>query len=130
MKDKFTRFMVGRYGNDRLNQFLLIVSIVFLVFSFLGGRFFYVITLFILIYTYYRMFSRKIYKRSAENQWYIKREMKVRSFFLRKKNEIKIRKTHHIYKCPSCKQKIRIPKGKGKIEIKCPKCKTAFIKKS
>lgn len=130
MREKFARFMIGRYGNDRLNQFLMVAAIVSLVISFLGGRFFYLIALLLIILSYFRMFSRKIYKRSAENQWYLQKEMKVRSFFKKKKNEMNIRKTHHIYKCPSCRQKIRVPRGRGKIEIRCQKCGNKFIKKS
>lgn len=130
MKNKLAQFMRGRYGNDRFNQFLMIVAIVAMVISIFGGNLFWLLALLFMGYAYYRMFSRQIYKRSGENQWYLKQEMKVRSFFQRKKKELEIRKTHHIYHCPSCKQKIRVPKGKGKIEIRCQKCGTKFQKKS
>lgn len=130
MKEKFSRFMQGRYGNDKFNQFLMIVALICLVISFLGGNVFYLVALLFMIYAYYRMFSRKISVRSAENQWYLKKEMKVRSFFMGRKKELGQRKTHHIYKCPNCKQKIRVPKGRGKIEIRCQKCGTKFIRNS
>ena len=122
--------MQGRYGNDKFNQFLMIVALICLVISFLGGNVFYLVALLFMIYAYYRMFSRKISVRSAENQWYLKKEMKVRSFFMGRKKELGQRKTHHIYKCPNCKQKIRVPKGRGKIEIRCQKCGTKFIRNS
>lgn len=130
MKEKFSRFMQGRYGNDKFNQFLMIIALVCLVISLLGGKAFYLIALLFMIYAYYRMFSKKIYVRSAENQWYLKKEMKVRAFFQGKKKELAQKKTHHIYKCPNCKQKIRVPRGRGKIEIRCQKCGTKFIKNS
>lgn len=122
--------MQGRYGNDKFNQFLMIIALVCLVISLLGGKAFYLIALLFMIYAYYRMFSKKIYVRSAENQWYLKKEMKVRAFFQGKKKELAQKKTHHIYKCPNCKQKIRVPRGRGKIEIRCQKCGTKFIKNS
>ena len=83
MKEKLQRFMWGRYGNDRFNQFLLIVALVCLALSFFGLRIFYVLALALLVYVYYRMFSRNMSKRSAENQWYLKKEMKVRSWWQR-----------------------------------------------
>ena len=130
MKEKLQRFMWGRYGNDRFNQFLMIVALVCLALSFFGLRIFYVLALALLVYVYYRMFSRNIPKRYAENQKYLQMTRGIRTFFYRQRNMITQRKTHHIYKCPSCKQKIRVPKGKGKIEIRCPKCNTRFIKRS
>ncbi len=130
MKEKFYRFMQGRYGNDQLNRFLMILVMVFLVLSiFIDGPF-YLLGLLGIIYTYFRMFSKNIYKRSAENTAYLKYEYKVKQWWATLKRDMKQRKTHHIYKCPSCKQKIRIPRGKGKIEIRCPKCSHTFIKKS
>jgi len=130
MKEKLTQFMQGRYGNDRLNQFVMIAAIVSIVISFFGGSLFYLIALALMIYTYFRMLSRNIYKRSAENQWYLKQEMKIKGLLKKNKAAVVQRKTHHIYKCPNCKQKIRVPRGRGKIEIRCQKCGTAFIKKS
>lgn len=130
MREKFQRFMYGRYGNDKLNQFLMIVSIVFLVLSFFRVPFAYYVTLFILIYSYFRMFSRNIGKRAAENQWYLAKEWKVKNFFRKKKSEIKQSKEYHIYRCPNCKQKLRVPRGKGKIVVHCRKCGGEFMKKS
>ncbi len=130
MKEKFYRFMQGRYGNDQLNRFLMILVIVCFMFSLFGVRPFYVVGIALLIYSYFRMLSRNTYKRSAENSVYLKYEYRVRQKFSAWKRDMSQRKTHHIYRCPSCRQKIRIPRGKGKIEIRCPKCSQTFIKKS
>ncbi len=130
MKEKFYRFMLGRYGSDQLSKFLMILVFVCLGLSLFGIHLFYVLGLGLLIYAYFRMFSKNIYKRSAENSAYLKYEYKVKQFFATWKRDMKQRKTHHIYRCPSCKQKIRVPRGKGKIEIRCPKCGHTFIKNS
>ncbi len=130
MREKLSQFMRGRYGNDRFNQFLMIVALVCLVLSMFGLNVFYLIAVMFMIYAYYRMFSRKIYQRAGENQWYLQKEAKVRNWFQSKKKQLAQSKTHHIYKCPNCKQKIRVPRGRGKIEIRCQKCGTKFIKKS
>lgn len=131
MKEKFIRFMYGRYGMDSLGKFTIAVGLISIVLSsFVRWRFLPVLSWACIIYTYYRMFSKNIYKRSSENQWYLNKTYKVRNFIYKQKQLFAQRKTHHIYTCPSCKQKIRVPRGKGKIEIRCPKCSTTFIKKS
>ncbi|MDD6491225.1 MAG: hypothetical protein PUG54_03230 [Firmicutes bacterium] len=130
MKEKLYRFMQGRYGNDQLNRFLMVLVLVCFVFSLFGLKMLYVLGIALLVYAYFRMFSKNIYKRSQENSVYLKYEYKVRQWFATLKRDMNQRKTHHIYRCPSCRQKIRIPKGKGKIEIRCPKCGQTFIKKS
>ena len=130
LKEKFYRFMQGRYGNDQLNRFLIILAMILLIVSMFTSDFLYMLAVIAMVFAYYRMFSKKIYKRSEENQKYLQLEWKVKSFFGKKKNELKQLKTHHIYKCPNCKQKIRVPRGRGKIAIRCRKCGTEFIKKS
>ena len=122
--------MQGRYGNDQLNRFLMVLVMISLLISLFGIRPFYLVGIAILVWSYFRMFSRNIYKRQAENSVYLRYEYKVRQKFAGWKKAAKQRKTHHIYKCPSCKQKIRIPRGKGKIEIRCPKCGQTFIRRS
>ena len=122
--------MQGRYGNDQLNRFLMVLVMISLLLSLFGVRPFYLVGIAILVWSYSRMFSRNIYKRQAENSVYLRYEYKVRQKFAGWKKAAKQRKTHHIYKCPSCKQKIRIPRGKGKIEIRCPKCGQTFIRRS
>ena len=121
MKDKFRNFMIGRYGVDSLSKFLLGTAVV-LLFLAMGFRnnFCNTLACLLVFLCYFRMFSRNCQKRAEENQKFLERE----------KGYLKQRKTHHIYKCPSCRQKIRVPKGKGKICITCPKCHTEFIKNS
>ena len=130
MRQRLMQFMQGRYGNDQLNRFLMAVGMVFLVISLFGPDLFYTLALVILIYTYFRMFSRNIYKRAAENQKYLQKSVKIRGILQKKKKELMDLKTHHIYKCPGCKQKLRVPRGRGRIEISCRKCGTKFVKKS
>ena len=131
MKEKLIRFMYGRNGVDSLGKFVLAISIIVML---LAGWTDSLILSYLswigIIYLYFRMFSRNIYKRSSENQWYLNKSYKIRTFFYRQKNLLLQRKTHHIYKCPTCRQKIRVPRGKGRIEIRCPKCNTRFIIKS
>lgn len=127
--------MQGRNGVDSLSKFLLITGVVVVLLSALFGShpvgmFFYFLGWVVIIYCYFRMFSRNISKRYAENEAFLNRTYKIRSFFQKQINIWKQRRVYHIYTCPGCRQKIRIPRGKGKIEIRCPKCGTTFIKKS
>ncbi len=135
IKEKFSKFMYGRYGTDKLNMFLVIMLLVFAVgnFSVRNEYFSMVFTSweFLLIFLiYYRMFSKNISKRYAENQKYLSIENRVRRFFGKSKYMQQQRKEFHIYTCPQCKQKIRIPRRKGKISIRCPKCGNEFVKNS
>lgn len=130
MREKIYRFMMGRYGNDQFNRFLMILAMICFVLSLFRVPGVYLIGLLCLIYTYFRMLSRNTYKRSLENNKYLQYEYKVKRWFSGVKRGMQQRKTHHIYRCPSCRQKIRIPRGKGRIEIRCPKCGQTFIKKS
>ncbi len=131
MKEKFRQFMIGRYGADDLGKFTVVLAIIFIILNvfFHHGvfSFFAMLTLFV---CYFRMFSKNITKRSAENGKYLFYRRKYWAFFDKKRSQLLDKKTHHIYKCPKCKQKIRIPRGKGMIEIRCPKCSMIFKKKS
>lgn len=131
MKKRFMDFMSGRYGTDELSKFMLAVCLVLLVINiFTGVQGVYLIALVLLGVCYFRMFSRNYVKRSEENRKYLDMVWKIKNWFLKKKNRIIQSKDFHIYKCPSCGQKIRIPRGKGKICITCPKCRNQFEKKS
>ena len=135
MKEKFLRIMQGRYGLDQFSKALLIGGLIVVLLSsfFAGGRagsLFYLLGWILIIYCYFRIFSKNVSKRYAENQKYLGYTQKIRSWFTREKNMMEQRKTHHIYTCPGCGQKIRIPRGKGqKVEIECPKCHEKFIKR-
>lgn len=131
LREKFMRFMAGRYGTDSFSKFLLVICLLCLVINMIFRiPALYLVGLAILVYCYFRMFSRNYAKRSAENAFYLKRTEGIRRFFRKQKSHSQIRKTHHLYKCRKCGQMIRIPKGKGRIEITCPKCKYSFVKKS
>ena len=131
MKERMQRFMAGRYGNDQLNQFIFIVAIISMVLEIITRQsLFYTLTLVLLILAYVRVFSRNINKRYEENMKFLQKKDAILNKFRKQKYYAAQRRNFHIYTCPQCKQEIRIPKGKGKISITCPKCRTSFIKKS
>ena len=137
MRDKFNKFMQGRYGVDDFSRFtmgaalvLIILAMFANIFSRTAGSTLDILGVAAIVYAYIRIFSRNIQQRYAENQKYLQMTSKLRLRFNKEKNLMKQRKTHHIYACPGCGQKIRIPRGKGKIEIECPKCHTKFVKRS
>lgn len=130
-RQRMSRFMVGRYGNDELGRITMYSSLALLILSmFVRWRILYILAVLLLVVCYFRMFSKNTAKRYQENQKYMNLRYKLTGKFTSWKQNIKTRKTHHIYKCPSCAQKVRVPKGKGKISIRCPKCSTQFVKKS
>lgn len=123
IKEKFSKFMYGRYGTDKLNMFLVIMLLVFAVGNlFVRNEYFSMVFTsweFLLIFLiYYRMFSKNISKRYAENQKYLSIENRVRRFFGKSKYMQQQRKEFHIYTCPQCKQKIRIPRRKLPVYFK------------
>ena len=130
MKEKLIRFMIGRYGVDQFSRFLMWATLVIMVIGIFTHPIVYCVGFAGMIYMYFRIFSKNWTKRSAENQWYLRKSYAVRTWFDKKKKLWKLKKTHKIFKCPTCKQKIKVPKGKGKIEIRCTKCDTKFIKRS
>ena len=130
-RDRLNRFMYGRYGQDELSRFLLIVGFILLILDLLfripGVG---MIVLLILVYNYFRMLSRNVPARYAENQKFLQLKDRVLGFFRGGRGRAEDLKTNHIYRCPKCSQKIRIPRGKGMVEITCPKCRTRFRKRS
>ena len=137
MRDKFNKFMQGRYGVDEFSRFTMGVALALIILTMfvnivnrsVGGVLDF-LGIAAIVYAYFRIFSRNIQQRYAENQKYLQMTSKLRLRFNKEKNLMKQRKTHHIYSCPGCGQKVRIPRGKGKIEIECPKCHTKFVKRS
>jgi DNA-directed RNA polymerase subunit RPC12/RpoP len=123
--------MQGRYGVDSLSRFLSVVLLVVIILGMfiripLSGT----ITLVIIVILYWRMFSRNIPKRYEENQKFLQIRDKLLGRFSDFGSNMSQMKDYHIYKCPRCNQKIRIPRGKGHIMVRCPKCGYEFHKKS
>ena len=124
-------FMYGRYKGDELNRFLTIVYLIIWVISFFPYlRFLQLINTLIFILIFYRAFSKNIYARQKELNSYLKIKNKIKTQINFTKQKHKNRKTHLYFKCSNCKSNLRVPKGKGKIEITCPKCNTTMIKHS
>lgn len=134
MRQRLLRFMAGRNGNDAFNRFLLVVILVMMLLSlFLPSgvsRIGYPITIALLGYSYFRMFSRNIYKRQTENAWYWEKRSRVVASVRMLKERWVQRKDYRFYSCPSCRTTLRVPRGKGQIKIVCRKCGSSFVRKS
>lgn len=134
LREKLAKLMYGRYGVDQLGRSMLIFALVLCVLSLFVPRRFsgiiYYISLILIILMYIRMFSKNIQKRYQENNKYLSLKASFLRKFQREKEIFSQRRFYHFYRCPRCRQRIRIPRGKGRIEIRCPKCSQTFIKKS
>lgn len=128
MKYKIAAFFANRNGLDSLAKTIVWSSlIVMLISGFIPVAWLssalYGISFSGILYGYFRVFSKNLDKRRAEN-----------NRFLSWKNQIKQRwtqrKTHRFYRCPKCKTTLRVPKGKGKICITCRNCGEKFVKKT
>ena len=120
---KLQRFMAGRYGTDRLNMTILCVGLAACLISplfrsplinLLGTA----VSYGLMIWAIFRSLSRNTYKRYQENRKFLQ-------FFDRLRD-----RQHRYYDCPKCRQVVRVPRGKGKIAITCPRCKEKFVRKS
>ena len=117
MREKMQRFMWGRYGTDRFNQFLMVCAMVCLLISFFGGGVFYLVATAVMVYAYFRMFSRNLTQRRSENQKWVNWLWRARNRKARHAD-----KEHKYFTCKACKTICRVPVGKGAIIITCPKC--------
>lgn len=130
-RDRLSRFMYGRYGQDELSRFLLIIALVLLILGFfVSFPGLSLLVLGLLAYVYFRMLSRNITARSAENQKFLELKGRVQGFFRGRSGGAQRQGDKVIFRCPKCSQKIRIPCGKGMVEITCPKCRTKFRKRT
>ena len=124
--------MYGRYGSDQLNMAILVAAVlvsltnsvltVFLrestVYSGIVAPILSVIVYGLLIYSFFRMFSRNIYKRQRENRRFTQLWMRLKD------------RNNRYFRCPNCKQTVRVPRGRGKICTHCPKCAEKFTRKT
>lgn len=125
----FQRVMQGRYGYDELSRFLIIFSLVLMILSMIKILWFLnIFALICLMWATFRCYSKNIQKRLYEQEQFLKITQKPRKFFSVQKMKWQDRKIYRYFKCKNCKATLRVPKGKGKIEITCPKCKTKEIK--
>ena len=127
MKEKFYRFMAGRYGGDQFSRFLNAVSLILLIlYVFLKSPVLWILAVAVLVYSYVRVFSKNLEKRRRENGRYLQLKYKVTNGFKNWWERQKQRKDYCFFRCPSCKAMLRVPRGKGKIRVTCRKCGNAF----
>ena len=84
----------------------------------------------LIVHMYFRILSRDVSKRYEENQKYVNFRYNAVVKWDKKKKRIAQRRNYRFYKCRMCRQEVRVPKGHGKIQITCPKCRETFIKRS
>ena len=131
---KLYQFMQGRRGIDQFGRFLLLTAVVLMFLSLFLGKvpLLYALTYYaglaMFIYSYYRAFSRNIYKREMENNKFLAWKYKVTQG-KGLGQWLQERKTYAFFKCPGCGQKMRAPRGKGTIKVTCHGCHTSFNRK-
>jgi len=131
MRDKLIRFMYGRNGVDQFSRFLIYAGLVCVLLDIIvGGGLFYGIGIVLFVYSYFRVFSKKLSKRRAENAKFCQQQYKVTSAFRNWKERRRQSKDYAFFRCPSCRAMLRVPRGKGRIRVTCRKCGNSFERKT
>lgn len=134
MRQKLIRFMAGRNGSDALTRFISLVVLALLIVSFIvGGEVGYglwVLCIAGVVYCYFRIFSKSVYKRQEENRRFLGKKTAAAAYFRGMRQRYAQRKDYKFFRCPSCRTMLRVPRGKGRIKVVCRKCGTSFIKKT
>ena len=117
------RFMEGRYGNDKLNNAILGSALVMVILAMfirnpLINLILHGVSYALMFWSIFRTLSRNTYKRYQENRQFLKTLDRIRD------------REHRYFECPKCRQTVRVPRGKGKISITCPRCREKFVKKT
>ncbi len=130
-RSQMAQFMYGRNGLDAMARTVYITAIVlFLINLFANNAAISAITLILFGYSVFRVYSKNIPKRYAENQMFMEKTKIPRKYLGIIPMQVRDIKTSRYYVCSKCHQQIRVPRGKGKIEITCPKCRNSFVKRT
>ena len=130
IRNAIQRFMYGRYGNDQLNLFLIVLYFVlYMVLLFLDWAPLYWISLAVFACFVFRLLSRNIPRRREENSRFLRLANPVLRWF-RFQRTVHRDKEHRYFKCPNCGQQLRVPRGKGRITVTCRGCGATFQEKS
>ena len=119
------KIFIGRNGPDQLSLALVIFA---LLLNFVPFYYMFIITFLILFAVVFRMFSRNISQRQKENLTFLNMVNKIKSWYYKIKARGQQRKFYKIFKCPVCGLKLRVPRGKGKVSIKCSKCGNKILR--
>ena len=130
-KEKFMRFMAGRYGADQLSRFLMFAAIVLVVVNiFVRSGLLWLLSIAALVCVYVRMFSKNHEKRRRENERFLQLRYRLTGGARNWLDRRKQRRDYAFFRCPSCRAMLRVPRGKGKIRVTCRKCGNAFERKT
>ena len=129
------RFMYGRNGADQLCMAMILTALALnIVNAFVTVDLVYVIlhtlSTVLTVWMVFRMFSRNLQKRRAENAKFLNKiwwPLKRRFGAVKQQTQDK---EHKYFTCPNCRTVCRVPRGKGKIVITCPKCRGEIHGKS
>ena len=138
MKQKLMQFMYGRNGVDHFSRFLIYLVLALIILRLLigglaggaVGALLWYVSIALLVYAYFRIFSKNLSKRRAENAKYFQYRTKVVNGFQNWRERRSQSKDYCFFRCPSCKAMLRVPRGKGKVRVTCRKCGTAFERKT
>lgn len=129
--NRMSRFFYGRNGPDQLAVTALAVSLLLYILSmFQPLRPLSIVSLLLIAYVTFRMLSKNVSARQRENAAFQKVFGHIPRFFRRIGERLRGMKTHRYYKCPGCRKQLRVPRGKGKVIVRCPQCSFRFTTKT